>query len=82
MGRHSPELHRETRLSSLMTTSQPYMKEVVERRDGFGLKDDWFVIVGGAPITADYAAMIGADSYGKSAIEAVTECTKLIEKRS
>jgi trimethylamine corrinoid protein len=69
-------------LSSLMTTSQPYMKEVVERRDGFGLKDDWDVIVGGAPITADYAEMIGADAYGKSAIEAVTECTKLIEKRS
>jgi trimethylamine corrinoid protein len=69
-------------LSSLMTTSQPYMKEVVERRDGFGHKDDWDVIVGGAPITKEYAEMIGADSYGKSAIEAVTECAALIEKRS
>ena len=69
-------------LSSLMTTSQPYMKEVVERRDGFGLKDDWDVIVGGAPITKEYAETIGADAYGKSAIEAVTECAALIEKRS
>jgi 5-methyltetrahydrofolate--homocysteine methyltransferase len=69
-------------LSSLMTTSQPYMKEVVERRDGFGLKDEWDVIVGGAPITAEYAETIGADAYGKNAIEAVTECTKLIEKQN
>jgi trimethylamine corrinoid protein len=69
-------------LSSLMTTSQPYMKEVVERRDGFGFKDDYDVIVGGAPITKEYAEMIGADAYGKSAIEAVVECTALIEKQS
>jgi methanogenic corrinoid protein MtbC1 len=69
-------------LSSLMTTSQPYMKEVVERRDGFGLKGDFDVIVGGAPITAEYAANIGADAYGKDAVDAVTQCQKLLDKRA
>ena len=65
-------------LSSLMTTSQPYMKEVVERRDGFGLKDDFAVIVGGAPITEEYAANIGADAYGKDAVDAVQKCLTLL----
>ena len=56
-------------LSSLMTTSMPYMKECVELRDGFGFKDNFAVIVGGAPITAEYSAEIGADAFGKSAVE-------------
>jgi len=65
-------------LSSLMTTSMPYMKEVVELRDGFGYKDEFLIIVGGAPITAEYASEIGADAYGKDAFEAVEKCAALI----
>jgi trimethylamine corrinoid protein len=68
-------------LSALMTTSQPYMKECVELRDGFGLKDKFSIIVGGAPITAEYTAQIGADAFGKSAVEAVEKCTWLMEQR-
>ncbi len=67
-------------LSSLMTTSMPYMKECVEMRDGFGLKDQFSIIVGGAPITAEYAAEIGADSFGKDAIEAVEKCLALLDR--
>jgi methylmalonyl-CoA mutase cobalamin-binding domain/chain len=67
-------------LSSLMTTSMPYMKECVELRDGFGLKNDFSVIVGGAPITAEYTAEIGADSFGKSAVEAVERCLALLDQ--
>ena len=67
-------------LSSLMTTSMPYMKECVELRDGFGLKDDFAVIVGGAPITAEYTAEIGADSFGKNAVEAVDRCLALLDR--
>jgi methanogenic corrinoid protein MtbC1 len=63
-----------------MTTSMPYMKEVVERRLGFGLIEEFSVIVGGAPITKEYAENIGADAFGQDAIEAVTECLALIEK--
>lgn len=69
-------------LSSLMTTSMPYMKECVELRDGFGLKDDISVIVGGAPITPEYSAQIGADAFGRDAIEGVQACIKLMEGRS
>jgi len=67
-------------LSSLMTTSQPYMKEIVERRDGFGLKGGFSIIVGGAPITKEYAANIGADAYGKDAVDAITKCLALLDK--
>jgi len=67
-------------LSSLMTTSMPYMKECVELRDGFGLKNDFSVIVGGAPITADYTAEIGADAFGKNAVEAVERCLALLDR--
>jgi trimethylamine corrinoid protein len=67
-------------LSSLMTTSMPYMKECVELRDGFGLKGDFSVIVGGAPITAEYTAEIGADAFGKNAVEAVERCLALLDR--
>lgn len=67
-------------LSSLMTTSMPYMKECVELRNGFGLQGDFSVIVGGAPITAEYTAEIGADAFGKNAVEAVEKCLALLDR--
>ena len=65
-------------LSSLMTTSMPYMKECVALRDGFGLKEQIKVIVGGAPITPEYSQQIGADAFGRNAIEGVNQCIKLL----
>jgi len=65
-------------LSSLMTTSMPYMKECIELRDGFGLKDNIKIIVGGAPITPEYSQQIGADAFGRDAVEAVQKCINLI----
>lgn len=67
-------------LSSLMTTSMPYMKECVELRDGFGLKGKIKVIVGGAPITPDYSQQIGADAFGRDAVEGVQRCIELMAK--
>jgi len=65
-------------LSSLMTTSMPYMKETVELRDGFGMKGKIQVIVGGAPITPEYSQQIGADAFGRNAVEAVQRCLELM----
>lgn len=65
-------------LSSLMTTSMPYMKETVDLRDGFGLKEQFKVIVGGAPITPEYSAQIGADAFGENAAQGVAECIHLM----
>lgn len=69
-------------LSSLMVTSMPYMKEVIDFRDGFGHKDKFAIIVGGAPITLKYSQEIGADAYGENAAEAVSKCIELLKNRS
>ena len=53
--------------SALLTTTMPYMKTVAEALKGKGVK----VIIGGAPVTQQYANEIGADGYGADANEAV-----------
>ena len=53
--------------SSLLTTTMPYMKEVVDHFRGTGVK----VIIGGAPVSQAYADEIGADGYSSDANEAV-----------
>ena len=68
-------------LSSLMTTSMPYMKEAIEMRDNLGLKGQFYVVVGGAPITPRYCQEIGADGFGRDAIEGVAQCIALVEGR-
>ncbi len=68
-------------LSSLLTTSMPYMREVVERRNGLGYQNRFSIIVGGATITKEYCEKIGAESYGENAIEGVQKCLQLMELR-
>ena len=63
-----------------MRSTYLFNDECVELRDGFGLKGDFTVIVGGAPITAEYTAEIGADAFGKNAIEAVERCLALLDR--
>jgi methanogenic corrinoid protein MtbC1 len=65
-------------LSALMTMSMPFMKECVELRDGLGMKSMFKIAVGGAPITAEYSADIGADAFGKNAVHAVEVCEGLL----
>lgn len=55
-------------LSALLTTTMPYMKDVVDHFKG---RDDVKVIIGGAPITREYAKEIGAHGYGTDANDAV-----------
>lgn len=65
-------------LSALMTTSMPYQKEVVALLNELGQRDAFFVIVGGGPVTAEYAEGIGANGWAKSAAGAVSLCEKLL----
>lgn len=65
-------------LSALMTTSMPYQKEVVALLNELGQRDDFYVIVGGGPLTAEYAEGIGANGWARSAAGAVTLCEKLL----
>ena len=61
--------------SSLLTTTMPYMKEVVEHFKGKGVK----VIIGGAPVTQAYADEIGADGYSEDANGAVKLVDSLLK---
>ena len=65
-------------LSSLLTTTMPYQKEVIEDLSAMGIRDQFKVMVGGGPVTEVYARDIGADGYGRDAIEALDEVKKLL----
>ncbi len=65
-------------MSALLTTTMTSMKEVVEAIRAAGLRDRVRIIVGGAPITAKYAAEIGADGYAPDASKAVRKVRELL----
>jgi 5-methyltetrahydrofolate--homocysteine methyltransferase len=66
-------------MSALLTTTMTGMRTVVELLGQRGLRDRVKVIVGGAPVTADFARSIGADGYGFDAANAVDRVRALIQ---
>lgn len=58
-------------MSCLLTTTMPYQREVIEELERLSLRDRLKVMVGGGPVTQEWAKEIGADGYGKDAVEAV-----------
>jgi trimethylamine corrinoid protein len=68
-------------LSCLMTTTMPAQKEVIETLEEMNLRDKYFVIVGGGPVTQEWADEINADGYGKSAIHAPALIKELMGKK-
>jgi len=65
-------------LSSLLTTTMPYMREVIEDLKAAGLRDRFKVIVGGGPVTQEWADKIGADGFGRDALEGVAVARRLV----
>jgi 5-methyltetrahydrofolate--homocysteine methyltransferase len=77
------ELVRETGaellgLSALLTTTMPSMENTVEALVQNNLRDNIKVIVGGAPVTQEYAKQIGADGYARDASAAVRVATEMV----
>lgn len=66
-------------LSSLLTHTMPEFGVVIAQLKENGLRDKVKVMVGGRPVTKEYANDIGADSYGRDAYEAVEEARKLMQ---
>jgi len=64
--------------STLITTSLPYQREMIELLKAMGKREDFFVILGGGPVTPEWTEKIGADGYGRDAKDAVTLCNKII----
>ena len=65
---HQPDI---VGMSALLTTTMPYMKVVIQALKDEGLRDNVFVMVGGAPVTETFARTVGADAYGRDAAVAV-----------
>ena len=65
-------------LSALMTTTMIEQKIVIEELRKAGLRDKVKVIVGGAPVTEEWAREIGADAYGATASDGVRKCKQLL----
>lgn len=65
-------------MSTLLTSTQSNIEEVIEALKRESLRDKVKIIVGGRPIDKQYAANIGADAYGKDAVEGVRECLSLL----
>lgn len=58
-------------MSALLTTTIPEMKRVIKELRARGLRDRVKIMVGGAPVDATFAEMIGAGGYGKDAAQAM-----------
>lgn len=61
-------------MSALLTVTMTEMETVIKELKKAGLRDEVKVIIGGAPITSDYAKKIGADAAAKNAVEGVNIC--------
>jgi 5-methyltetrahydrofolate--homocysteine methyltransferase len=68
-------------LSALLTTTMPEMQKVIETLQAKGIRDRISVMIGGAPVSAQFAQDIGADAFGKDAAEAVSVARSFIERR-
>ena len=64
-------------MSALLTTTVPYQETVIKRLEAAGMRDKIKIMVGGAPVTPEWAEKIGADGYANNAPEAVEIAKKL-----
>ncbi|MDD4359604.1 MAG: corrinoid protein [Syntrophaceticus sp.] len=72
---HNPQI---VGMSALLTTTMPAMKDVIAALQEGGLRNDVKVIIGGAPVTKEYANEIGADGFGADAALAIDLCKEVV----
>ena len=75
---HKPDI---LGMSALLTTTMPYMKVVIDTLKEQGMRDDYIVLVGGAPLNEEFGDAVGADAYCRDAAVAVETAKSLISER-
>lgn len=75
---HQPDI---LGMSALLTTTMPYMKVVIDAMVEKGVRDDYAVLVGGAPLNEAFATSVGADSYCRDAAVAVETAKEIMAVR-
>ena len=78
LDQHHPDI---LGMSALLTTTMPYMKVVIEALKSRGIRDDYIVLVGGAPLNEEFGLAVGADAYCRDAAIAAETARALIEKK-
>jgi 5-methyltetrahydrofolate--homocysteine methyltransferase len=68
-------------MSALLTTTMPYMKVVIDTLIEQGIRDDYIVMVGGAPLNEEFGKAVGADAYCRDAATAVQIAKQLVQER-
>ena len=68
-------------MSALLTTTMPYMKVVIDTMVQMGIRDDYIVLVGGAPLNEEFGRAIGADAYCRDAAVAVETAKEFIARK-
>ena len=76
--KHQPDI---VGMSALLTTTMPYMKVVIDTLKEKGMRNDYVVLVGGAPLNETFADAIGADAYCRDAAVAVETAKKFMARR-
>ncbi|MEH6475587.1 MAG: B12-binding domain-containing protein [Sneathiella sp.] len=76
---HKPDI---IGMSALLTTTMPYMKVVVDAMIEKGIRNDYIVMVGGAPLNEEFADSVGADAYGRDAAMTVELAKEKIAERA
>ena len=72
---HQPEF---LGMSALLTTTMPYMKVVIDTMKEQGIRDDYIILVGGAPLNQEFGEAIGADAYCRDAAVAADTAKQLV----
>ena len=75
---HKPDI---LGMSALLTTTMPYMKVVIQTLKDRGIRDDYIVLVGGAPLNEEFGMAVGADAYCRDAGVAAETARRLIDER-
>ena len=75
---HKPDI---LGMSALLTTTMPYMKVVIDTMVEQGIRDDYIVLVGGAPLNEEFGKAVGADAYCRDAAVASETAQALVMAR-
>ncbi len=76
--KHKPDI---LGMSALLTTTMPYMKVVIDTLKEKKLRDDYIVLVGGAPLNEEFGKAVGADSYCRDAAVAVETAKEFMKRK-
>jgi 5-methyltetrahydrofolate--homocysteine methyltransferase len=68
-------------MSALLTTTMPYMKVVIDTMKEKGIRDEYIVLVGGAPLNEEFGRAIGADAYCRDAAVAVETAKTFVARK-